>query len=187
MSTRSPASSLDPAIRQLAVRRTEMVTEAARLDGLIDVYVLHVKPQEVRPAAVPIEHYGMLDSQACGCAICSEWLQRREELVDALKLMPKGHKWSLCACDTCRFIAVTHTGFLAAVNRRDLLIETAYHARHSTKYGAQVMHWLAGEMERTRQNIKWSAQELSRQPMSHWLRKCEAVVGPQVSGVVFSL
>lgn len=182
---RDPSVSPDPVIRRVALRRSAVAAEIRRLDSLIEVYAAQVKPTPVRMSVPPIEHYGMLDSEDCGCEICTDWTARRAEFVAAIPLMPKGHKWSLCACDACRFVASMHTGFLAATNRRDLLIETAYHARHSTKYGTQVMNWLGGELQRTKADVKWSAQELSRQPMQHWLKKCEAVVGPAVSGIVF--
>ena len=182
-----PLHSQDPVIRHMAVQRAKAVKEAEWIDSILDMYVMCVQPTPVRPEARPIEHYGMLDTQTCGCDVCSEWLTRRAELVAALPLMPQGHKWSLCSCGTCRFIATVHVGFLAAVNRRDLLIETAYHARHSTRHGEAVMGWLAGKLALTRNDTKWSAQELSRKPMEHWLRECEAVVGPQVSGAVFDL
>ena len=43
------------------------------------------------------------------------------------------------------------------------------------------------EMRRPEYTENWRAQEMSRFPMAYWLRRCEAAVGPVISGAVFHL
>lgn len=182
-----PSGSPDPVIRQAAERHTACVEEARRLDALLVLYLSNTRTPECRTVVPSLEHGDLLDSDKCGCDVCVEWDIRRRELDDALALAPKGHKWSLCACEACRFIATVHTGFLAATNRRDLLIEVAYHAQHSSRHGRHVMRWLDTIMVQLRTDNQWSAKELSRRPMAEWLRHCETAMAPIVSGRVFHL
>jgi hypothetical protein len=182
---RDPRMSFDGVVRFAYARLDALRAEAARLDGLLGVYARHFRArQELR--CVPAEdHHDMLDDADCGCAACVDWTLRREEFVAAGMLLPKGHRWSTCLCETCRFIGRVHLNFLAATNRRDLLIEMAFYAKHHSIYPHHVMAWHEDELRRPGYTVNWCAQEMSRFPMAHWLRKCEAAVGPVVSGMVF--
>jgi hypothetical protein len=127
----------------------------------------------------------MLEGSTCGCETCAEWDLRRSEFISVVKFVPKGHKWSTCSCSICRFIGRIQLNFLAATNRRDLLIETSYHAEYHSQHGTMVMAWLEQELKAPRYTVNWCAQEMSRYPLEWWLRRCEATLSPIVSGVVF--
>lgn len=139
----------------------------------------------VLPVVPAVQHYPLTEGAECGCAICSEWDMRRGEFISAARLVPRAHKWSTCCCGICRFVGRIHLNFLAATNTRDLLIETSYHARHHSPFGERVMEWLHAELANPRYTVNWRAQEMSRYPMEWWFRRCEAVLGPVVSGAVF--
>ena len=90
----------DGAIQHLVKRYQELRENFERLE-------LHVREYGARlPAPVMTtrqaislqEHYNMLDHEDCGCVICMEWAQRREEFLRAIKSIPAGHKWSVCPC-----------------------------------------------------------------------------------------
>lgn len=127
----------------------------------------------------------MLDAPDCGCATCMEWEMRRAEFVATTSLVPKGHKWTVCACPACRFVGRIQLNYLAATNRRDLLIEMSYHARHHSSHPDIVMAWLDKEMRRPDYTVNWCAQEMSRFPVERWMKRCEMAVSGVVSGAVF--
>ena len=175
----------DPAIRHLEQRRAAVQAELHRLHAGLTDYANRVRTPEVRPMIAPIEHYSMLDAPDCGCPTCMDWEGRRAEFVAAVELVPKGHKWTVCACTACRFVGRIQLNYLAATNRRDLLIEVSYHAQHHSTHPNVVMAWLAQEMRRPEYTVNWCAQEMSRFPLERWLKRCEAAVSGQVSGAVF--
>lgn len=180
-----PDASPDPAVRLLAQRRDSLLAEMDRLRRSLIGYASGVRAPESRAAMSPLDHYAMLDSPDCGCATCVEWEQRRAEFIAATRIVPKGHKWTVCGCPECRFVGRIQMNYLAATNRRDLLIEVAYHARHHSAHPELVMRWLEKEMNRSEYTINWCAQEMGRYPMEWWLRRCETVCSGAVSGAIW--
>lgn len=181
-----PSRSPDPFVRAIAERRRTLATESARLWTVLRAYA--TMPATVRrnaPVVSALNHYPFSEGTQCGCYACAEWDLRRSELIEAIRLVPKGHKWSICACTACRFVGRIHLNYLAATNTRDLLIETSFHARHHSPFGEQVMSWLEDELKDPRYTVNWRAQEMSRHPLDRWLRRCEEALGPVVSGAVF--
>jgi hypothetical protein len=160
--------------------------ETERLDGMLCAYAAAV-PEE--PAAMPVvaalNHYAMSDRTACGCGTCAEWRGRVNELVSALRFVPEGHRWSVCACPYCRFVGRIQLNCVAASNVRDLLIEISYHAAYHSRHGEKVMAWLEQELRRPRYTTDWCAYELGRRPVDEWLTLAEAALSPIVSGTVF--
>jgi hypothetical protein len=184
---RDPLSSLDPAVRAIAERYATLAREAARLDSALSAYAARpgAACSPPKPPVAATEHYHFTEGAECSCATCVEWDMRRAELVDALSLVPDAHKWSTCACGVCRFVGRIHLNFLAATNTRDLLISMSFHATYHSPFSVQVMQWLEREMSESRYTLNWRAQEMSRVPVERWLRRCEAELGPVVSGAVF--
>lgn len=175
-------------VAALAARRASLVAEAARLDQVLDAYAQAPshRPLFAEPAVSLLRHYAMTDRSLCGCAVCTEWRQRRDELVSALRFVPAGHRWSVCACPDCRFAGRIQLNYVAASNVRDLLIEISYHAFHHSRHGDRVMQWLEGELRRPRYTVDWCAYELGRRPVDEWLILCERALAPVVSGIVFA-
>lgn len=181
-----PVLSADPAVRRLMAKRADIQAEKEQIDRILLLYASHARPIAMTVAEVSAqEHYLFSEVDQCGCKICTEWETRRGELVEAFKLIPKGHKWSTCGCAVCRVIGRIQLNHLAAANRRDLLIETSFHARYHSPFGVQIMKWLDEELCKPNYTDNWCAQEMTRYPLEWWFRKCEAVVGPRVSGMVF--
>jgi len=148
-------------------------------------YADRIVAEEIKPPVSPLEHYSMLDAE-CGCSTCMDWETRRAEFVEAVTLVPKGHKWTICACPDCRFVGRIQLNYLAATNRRDLMIEMSFHARYHSRHGREVMAWLDQEMRNPSYTTNWLAQELSRFPVERWIKRCEMAVSGFVSGAVFS-
>ena len=159
--------------------------ETALLDSALLGYASRIREPRLLPAVTGLEHYSMLDEESCGCGTCSDWHQRRGEFIACARLVPKGHKWSTCSCHVCRFIGRIQLNFLAATNRRDLLIAVSFHAQYHSRHGGKVMEWLAIEMRRATYTTNWCAQEMSRYPVEWWLRRCETQLSPFVKGSVF--
>jgi hypothetical protein len=181
-----PLTSTDPVVRDVVARYRTLVDEAARLNSILAAYASRPVSEAMALPVVPaVQHYPLTEGAECGCTICTEWDMRRDEFVAAAKLVPKNHKWSTCGCGICRFIGRIHLNFLAATNTRDLLIETSYHAHHHSPFGEEVMAWLVQELANPKYTVNWRAQEMSRYPMEWWFRRCEAMLGPVVSGAVF--
>lgn len=177
--------SADPVIGYLARRREALAVEAIRLDLALIGYASQIRVMRRPPVVTGLEHFSMLDEETCGCGTCVEWHRRRTEFISCARLVPRGHKWSTCSCHVCRFIGRIQLNFLAATNRRDLLIAVSFHARHHSRHGERVMAWLAQEMQQPAYTLNWCAQEMSRYPVEWWLRRCEAQIGRFVSGPVF--
>lgn len=180
-----PDVSPDPVIRRIAARREMVLAEMQRVRAMLELYVQQQRQETVRSPVSPLEHYSMLDAPDCGCQTCIEWEQRRAEFVEVVALVPKGHKWTICACAICRFVGRIQLNWLAAQNRRDLLIEMSFHARYHSRHGVHVMAWLEQEMQNPSYTINWCAQEMTRFPMERWIRRCETAVSGLVSGAVF--
>ena len=178
-------NSTDPVIQEIVVRRDAILAEMARIRSMLTMYMRQHRTPEVRPPMSPLEHYDMLDSPDCGCPTCLDWEQRRAEFVEVVPLVPKGHKWTICPCAVCRFVGRIQLNWLAAQNRRDLLIEMSFHARYHSRHGELVMAWLEQEMKNPAYTVNWCAQEMTRFPMERWIRKCETAVSGVVSGAVF--
>lgn len=178
----------DGRIVALAAKRARLVEEAARLDQVLDAYALAPSrlPTFAEPAVSLLRHYAMTDKSLCGCGVCAEWRQRRGELVSALRFVPEGHRWSVCACRDCRFAGRIQLNYVAASNVRDLLIEVSYHANFHSRHGDRVMRWLEGELSLPRYTVDWCAYELGRRPVDEWLTLCERALSPVVSGIVFT-
>ena len=180
-----PERSADPCIRAAFAQYRVLCDEEQKLSAHLRVYVQHKKPKREFRCVPALQHYALTDNVGCGCDTCSAWLDAQQEYVAAVKLMPKGHKWSTCTCNGCRFIGRVHLNFLAATNRRDLLIEMSYYAQHHSYHGSSVMAWLSEEMTQPSYTVAWCAQELGRFPVAHWLAKCHTAVSAVVSGAVF--
>lgn len=178
-------ASSDLVIQCLVDRRDELKTGLATISEKLHGYVRQLTVVVARPAISPQEHYNMLDEGICGCGVCVDWDMRREEFTRAIKLIPKGHKWTVCACDLCRFVGRFQLNLLAAANRRELLIEMSFHARYHSYHGGLVMNWLEVELRNPSYTPNWCAQEMSRYPMERWLQRCEMAVSGVVGGPVF--
>lgn len=177
--------SSDLVVQRIAGRRDELKAEAAGLAERLRSYARQIVVAVDRPAISPQEHYNMLDEENCGCGICVDWEARRKEFNRVIKLIPRGHKWTVCACDMCRFVGRFQLNLLAAANRRELLIEMSFHARFHSHHGGLVMGWLDKEMRNPTYTINWCAQEMSRYPMERWLQRCETAVSGIAGGPVF--
>jgi hypothetical protein len=167
----------------MAARVRALLDEARRLDGMLSSYAASPPPVSgtVSVAISALEHYPFAENADCGCDVCLDWNRHRGEFIEVGRLVPKGHKWSTCDCVTCRVIGRIHLNFLAATNRRDLLIEFSFHS----PFGEQVMAWLSNEMRKSVYTVNWCAQEMSRYPLEWWMRRCQVALGPVVSGEVF--
>lgn len=179
---------LDPRIGALADRRDVLRAEAAEMDARLSAYAdapTCVPAAVDSPALDPLRHHGVSDSTPCGCGVCVEWRLRREELARAMRLVPRGHRWSICACGDCRFVGRMQLNCIAAANRRDLLIEVSFHASHHSRHGGAVMDWLDRQLRLPRYDTAWCAYELGRRPVDEWLTRCEAELSPVLSGTVF--
>lgn len=180
-----PSMSPDPVIRRVSRRRDILRRELDALAALIGTYTSCIQVRDGRPSMSLLEHYSMLDAPECGCVTCMEWELRRSEFVEALPFVPKGHKWTICACPDCRFVGRIQLNYLAAANRRDLLIEMSFHARHHSTHGRLVMAWMEKELTNPAYTVNWCAQEMSRFPVERWIKRCEMAVSGVVSGAVF--
>jgi hypothetical protein len=185
MALPDPLDSPDPAVRYIAERRAYLLEEINRLGRSLVAYAKNVPEVDSRPPVSLQDHYAFLDAPECGCATCRDWELRRAEFVTASKLVPKGHKWTICGCHACRFVGRIQLNYLAATNRRDLVIEMSFHARYHSRHGGLVMSWVEREMQNPVYTVNWCAQEMSRFPMERWLKRCEMAVSGVVSGAVF--
>jgi hypothetical protein len=179
------SSSPDPVICSLIARKQAVDDELAILRQAFQAYLACDVQVDERPERAALAHYSMLDSSNCGCAVCKEWEQRRAEFVSASSLIPKGHKWTICGCADCRFVGRIQLNYLAASNRRDLLIEMAFHAHFHSRSGRAIMAWLDVELQKPQYTTNWMAQEFTRFPMERWLRKCEMALTSVLSGQVW--
>ena len=133
-----------------------------------------------------LRHASMSNRESCGCRICTEWRMRGREFAAAERTVPKGHRWSICACPDCRFVGRMHLNYVAASNVRDLAIEMAFHADYHSDHGEAVMAWFEREIASPKYTLNWCACEIGRRPMDEWLKKCEAALSPVLSGAVFA-
>jgi hypothetical protein len=181
-----PGQSADPTIQQMFALHTRLSKKVASLNQHLYAYAMLTDREEIEaPEVSALDHYNMLDEPSCSCDICVDWHTRRDEFVQVAKLIPKGHKWTVCGCDNCRFVGRIQLNFLAASNRRDLLIEMSFHARYHSNHGQTVMGWLIDELQKPVYTVNWCAQEMSRFPMARWIQRCEHAVSGLVSGAVF--
>ena len=178
----------DPRIRVLSAKFDRLQKEAARIDRLLDSYLLSCRNESevLVPQIDLLGHCTLLNDELCGCTVCANWIARRDELARAMKLVPSGHRWSICACQDCRFVGRMQLNYMAAANLRDLLIEVSFHAAHHSRYGNRIMQWFAEEITTPRYSIDWCAYELGRRPVDEWLDRCEKALSPILSGVVFA-
>lgn len=177
--------SSDSAIQYFVNKREALKSEMKVLADRLQSYARQIIVAVERPAISPQEHYNMLDEEICGCGTCVDWDRRRKEFSRVIKLIPKGHKWTVCACSLCRFVGRFQLNLLAAANRRELLIEMSFHARFHSHHGGLVMNWLRVEMQNPTYTLNWCAQEMSRYPMERWLQRCEMAVSGVAGGPVF--
>ena len=180
--------SLDPTVRWATVRQLALQAEYAVLDALLSAYTRTVARTGIYPVCLPqplLGHYPMLETDDCGCALCSDWSIRRNELRRAEPFVPEGHRYHTCDCYGCSFVKRFWLNLKAAENRRDLLIGASFHAYHNSAYGEQVMTWFEREISQPDRSTNWWALEGGRYPLSRWLRRCEMQLGPVVSGAVF--
>lgn len=183
--------SLDPIVSGLAVRWFALRREAEQIDSVLNAYTAGSASSAVRTLPLPmapLDHATMLDTDdACGCAVCVEWARRREELARAMRLVPAGHRWSVCACPDCRFVGRLQLNYVATANLRDLMIEVAFHARHHSRHGEKIMEWFVNEVAGPRYTVAWCAYEIGRRPIDEWLDRCEQALSPVLSGAVFAM
>ncbi len=172
-------------MQALLTKRNALDAKRIAIEHYLLAYARQAVPAIIRTVISPQEHYNMLDEGECGCLACADWDLRRTEFLRATKLLPKGHKWTVCACDTCRFVGRFQLNLLAAANRRELLIEMSFHARYHSRHGKLIMEWLATEMKNPSYTINWCAQEMSRYPMERWIQRCETAVSGLAGGPVF--
>lgn len=183
---RDPTQSEDDVIRYFVKQYSDLQKSFSNVAAYIKAYSSKVEQPAPRGPAISLqEHYSMLDEEDCGCHVCAEWTQRREEFIRASKIIPKGHKWSVCSCNDCRFVGRFQLNLLAAANRRELLIEMSFHARYHSRHGHTVMRWIVQEMAQPSYTDNWCAQEMNRFPMERWLQRCESAVSGVVGGPVF--
>ncbi len=100
----------DPRIRALADRRNKLRCDAVRAESILQAYAI-AQTTACRPVVATVaalQHYSMLDDAECGCDVCVEWRNRRDELTKAMRFVPEGHRWSVCACQDCRFVGRIH-------------------------------------------------------------------------------
>ncbi len=175
-----------------ARERAEILrVEAKQLDAALRVYAANSRYRVPRRTLKPLEHYDLLNLDIgnkpvdCGCHYCAEWSARQADFVTAMEFVQEGHRWYTCLCATCRFVASVHTTMLAAANRRDVMISMAYNAKRFSKYPNYVMKWLDVEFRQPKYTPIWCAQNIGMIPVRYWLKRCEAVLGPIVSGAVF--
>ena len=181
-----PTESPDLRIRALARKREWLGVQLARVTQLLCTYASVQPKEQPRHAEVDaLDHASIMENGMCGCEVCVEWRTRREEFKSALEFVPQGHRWSICACPACRFVGQMHVNFTAATNKRDLLIEMAFHATYHTMHSREVMGWLHQEMKNPRYTPDWCAYEIGRRPMEVWLEACETALSPMLSGTVF--
>ena len=178
-------ASANSVIRQLLTERDALEADLLHREVQFLAYAQQPAVVATYTAVSPEDHYNMLDEGLCGCSACADWDLRRLEFLRATKLLPKDHKWTVCACSVCRFVGRFQLNLLAAANRRDLLIEMSFHARYHSHHGKLIMDWLAAEMRNPAYTINWCAQEMSRYPMERWLQRCELAVSGLVGGPVF--
>ena len=182
----------DPRIAVLFRQREALSAEAERTARVLDAYLasalLASGARGTGTACVPpLRHHSMTNRESCGCRICTEWRVRGREFAEAERLVPKGHRWSICACPDCRFVGRMHLNYVAASNVRDLAIEMAFHAEYHSDHGEAVMEWFGREIALPRYTLNWCACEIGRRPMDEWLAKCEAALSPVLSGAVFAV
>ena len=181
----------DTRIAALAERRERLSAEAERTVRVLEAYfasaVAASGMMDAGAAQVSLlRHASMSNRESCGCRICTEWRMRGREFAAAERTVPKGHRWSICACPDCRFVGRMHLNYVAASNVRDLAIEMAFHADYHSDHGEAVMAWFEREIASPKYTLNWCACEIGRRPMDEWLKKCEAALSPVLSGAVFA-
>jgi len=184
----NPLYSPDPAVRRLAVRLETLRAEVRAPDLVLSAYAEASgadAPMVYGAPLDPLAHYGISDRTACGCSICVDWRLRAWELSEAMRFVPEGHRWSICACSDCRFAGRMHLNYIAAANVRDLLIGVAFHASYHSRHGERIMQWFTAELAQPKYTVDWCAYELGRRPLDEWLDRCETELTRVVSGAVF--
>lgn len=178
----------DPIIRKLAEKREKLRCEIVNIETFFRAYAeTPAMPGSGTTDVALLEHANMMNDDRCNCAVCVEWRLRQNECEAAMKLVPKGHQWSICACPDCRFAGRIHLNYVAASNVRDLVIEMAFHANWHSKHGPLIMQWLENELKSPHYTVRWCAYEIGRRPVDEWLKKCEAQLSPILSGAVFMM
>ena len=180
--------SADSRVQALADRFARLRGEAARIDAMLGAYAATTfacDDGRTVPRVDPLRHHAMLDDEACGCAVCTDWATRRGELDRAMRFVPAGHRWSICACPDCRFVGRLQLNYMAAANLRDLMIEVAFHAAYHSRHGERIMAWFEAEVAGPRYTTKWCAYELGRRSVEECLARCERDLSPVLSGAVF--
>jgi hypothetical protein len=177
----------DPRIQALFAQRERLKEEIRRNDVILERYAAaHVSGTALTaPRVDALQHYHMSDNAVCGCSVCFDFRNRREELALATRLIPTGHRWSICGCAECRFVGRIQLNYMAASNLRDLMIEMSFHANYHTDHGEQVMRWFETEIAKPIYTVAWCAYELGRRPVEEWITRCERDLSPVVSGQVF--
>ncbi len=134
-----------------------------------------------------MQHYDVATDTDCSCQICTEW-KRRRDVVQAIAPFVENHARD-CGCDSCRAYREAAVSFLAMTNRRDLWIESSYHALKgiesshvpgTTLSGEAYMTYIAAELESPERSEGWWAQEGGRYPLGYWFRRFERMVRTSV-------
>lgn len=174
--------SLDAVVRAAVEKRQALLDEKTRLDGMLLAYSMSIVSGAGELPTPPGSHYNMVD-EICGCALCVDYSRRRNE-VNRVSDLTTGHPRD-CACRECRTAGKLQTGFRAATNRLDLLVEMSFHAVFHSHHQDQVLSWTQQELDRPDITMNWWAIEGGQAPMASWIRRCEKALSPIVSGVVF--
>ena len=177
----------DPRVCAVSGRFERLHAEVVHVGAMLGAYASTMACDDGRAVlrVAPLRHHAMLDDEACGCAVCADWALRRSELARAMRLVPKGHLWSICACPDCRFVGRMQLNYVAAANLRDLMIEVAFHATYHSRHGERIMAWFEAEVAGPRYTTRWCAYELGRRSVEEWLARCERELAPVLSGAVF--
>lgn len=127
-------------------------------------------PFEFPPARGDLDHYWVSDGIECGCNTCVEWVNRRERVRDAESRVQE-HRHN-CPCDDCRAFRKAQRVFMAQTNRRELWIESSWHAAEKpTEFGQPFMDFMQREIGNGQRTENWWCQEGGRYPLGYWFAR----------------
>lgn len=135
-------------------------------------------------SSAPPQHfdYSSIDDR-CDCLLCVDWRAKRAIYLQ-LQSIVLGHRRS-CMCKDCKEMRRVRTSYHAAVNKRDLFSEMSWLA-HGKAWGAFVMQWLNGEINRPERGDGWWEGRAPYYSMAYWLNRAHHVhlsVSAGVSGM----
>lgn len=134
----------------------------------------------VVPVRGPLDHW-MVASGDCGCWICRNWMECRDE-ADRLAAAVPGHVvlgQGACACSGCAVARQARMAFLASENRRNLWCEVSWTVNDAVELkplAQQVMDQLDVELRRPDRTDNWWAIIGGRNSVRYWIRKLAGIV-----------